>query len=122
LRLSKNAMSVRQATIHIGVAGKFGVWRGIGGGVRSDSVVANIAVQVVVLLPAVHFAAAPSAAVPFMNCTVPLGGAPLDVVTVTVAVSVSLPPEAIDVALGVTTVVVACFAATVTVVCPVDTA
>jgi hypothetical protein len=81
------------------------------GGV-SASVVIRVAVHVpgVEAVPAVgmQVAAVPNAVVPFMNCTVPVGPAPLLVVPVTFAVKVTVPPDAIDVALGVTTVVVAC--------------
>jgi hypothetical protein len=42
---------------------------------------------------------------PFVNCTVPVGPAPL-LVVFTVAVSVTLPPDAILAGLGVTVVVV----------------
>lgn len=42
---------------------------------------------------AVHVWAVPSAVLPFMNCTVPVGLAPVPVPT-TVAVSVTLPPPA----------------------------
>lgn len=81
------------------------------GGAKSDSAVVNVALQVpgVVLVPAVgvHVAGVPSAAVPFMNCTVPVTPAPLFPVPVTVAVKVTLPPEAIVVTLGITVVVVA---------------
>jgi hypothetical protein len=78
--------------------------------------VLNVVVRVavhdpgVVLVPAVgvlHVAAVPWAAVPFMNCTVPVGPAPPLVLPATLAVSVTLPPEAIEVALAVTAVVVA---------------
>jgi len=43
---------------------------------------------------------------PFLNCTVPVGPAPL-LAEFTVAVSVTLPPDTTLVGLGVTTVVVA---------------
>jgi hypothetical protein len=80
-------------------------------GVKCDSVVISVAVQVpgVVPLPAVgaHAAGVPSAAVPFMNCTVPVGPGPPLVVPVTLAVSVTLPPEATVATLDVTTAVVA---------------
>jgi hypothetical protein len=112
LRLSKNAISDKHTTIHIGPAGKFGTCRGAGGGVRSDSVVINVAVQDpgVELVPAVgvHVAAVPRAAVPFMNWMAPVGPAPLLVLPVTLAVRVTLPPDAMDVALEVNAVVVAC--------------
>jgi hypothetical protein len=75
-------------------------------------VVIRVAVQVpgVEAVPAVgmQVAAVPRAVVPFMNCTVPVGPARLFVVPVTFAVKVTLPPDAIEVALGVTTVVVIC--------------
>jgi hypothetical protein len=73
-------------------------------------VVISVAVQVpgVVLVPAVgvHVAAVPSAVVPFMNWTVPVGPAALLLVPVTLAVSVTLPPELMLIALAVTTEVV----------------
>ncbi len=104
-------MSIRLATIQVGIAGKFGTWRGAGGGARSDSVVISVALQEVVLVPAAHEIGAPSAADPFMNCTVPVGGV---VVPVTVAVSVTFPPEEIDVGLAVSAVVVDGLPVTVT--------
>jgi hypothetical protein len=110
-RLSKNTIRSKQATIHIGPAGKFGGCRGVGGGVRSDSAVINVAVQDpgVVLVPAVgaHVAGLPSALPPFINCTVPVGPTPPLLPPVTLAVSVTLAPEVIDVELEVTVVVVA---------------
>ena len=66
----------------------------------------KVAVHVVPPLPAVQVAAAPSAALPFMNCTVPLGAATFIEAAVTVAVRVTLPPDAMDVALDETDVVV----------------
>lgn len=72
--------------------------------------VISVAVHVpgAVLVPAVavQVAGVPSAAVPFMNVTVPVGPAALLFVPVTFAVSVTLPPELMLVALEVTTVVV----------------
>lgn len=123
-RLSKNAISDKHATIHIGPAGPprgtFGRRRGVGGGAKSDSVVINAAVQDpgVELVPAVgvQVAAVPSAVEPFMNCTVPVGPAPAWVVPATVAVKVTLPPEAMEVVLAVTVVVVTCVPFTVTVI------
>ena len=115
-RLSRNRISIRPATIHTGPSGTLGMrCGGPVGGARSDSVVINVAVQVVALAAAVHVAAAPRAVVPFMNCTAPPGAATFIAAAVTVAVSVTLPPEAIDAALDVTTVVVVCFAPPVTV-------
>jgi hypothetical protein len=49
----------------------------------------------------VHVAAAPSELEPFLNCTVPVGPAPLLFVA-TVAVSVTLCPEVMLVRLGTT--------------------
>jgi hypothetical protein len=108
-----NATSNSPATNQIGPTGKFRIrFAGATGGVRSASVVIRVAVHVpgVEAVPAagMQVAAVPSAVVPFMNCTVPVGPATLLVVPVTFAVKVTLPPDAIDVALGVTTVVVAC--------------
>jgi hypothetical protein len=80
------------------------------GGARNASVVISVAVQVpgVVGVPAVgvQVAAVPSAVVPFMNCTVPVGPARALVFPVTFAERVTLPPDATVVTLGVTTVVV----------------
>ena len=65
------------------------------GGARNANVVIKVALQVGVAAPAtaMHVTAAPSAAVPFLNCTVPDGLAPLPVPE-TVAVSITLPPPA----------------------------
>jgi hypothetical protein len=86
----------------------FGMRFGGDGGARNASVVIKVALQVGIAAPAtaVHVAAAPSAVVPFMNCTVPVGLAPAPVPE-TVAVSVTLPPELMLVAELVTVVVVA---------------
>lgn len=109
-RLSRKIISSKHAAIHINPTGRVGMWRGAGGGARNESVVLSVAVQdaVVEAVPfvVVHVAAVPSAADPFMNCTVPVGPAPWLVVA-TVAVNIMLPPEAIEVALAVTVVVVA---------------
>ena len=112
-RLSINAASNSPATSQIGPTGRLGIrFEGATGGVRSASVVIKVAVHVpgVEAVPAVgmQVAGVPSAAVPFMNCTVPVGPAAALVVPVTTAVKVTLPPDAIEVALGVTTVVVTC--------------
>jgi hypothetical protein len=107
--LSRIAASRSPATIHIGAKGKRGSRFGSLGGVRSDSVVMSVAVHVpgAVLVPAVavQVAGVPSAVVPLMNVTVPVGPAAL-FVPVTFAVSVTLPPELMLVPLEVTTVVV----------------
>lgn len=77
-----------------------------------DSAVVSVAVQnaapVVEAVPDVgeQVIALPRLLDPFLNCTVPVGPAPL-LVVFTFAVSVTLPPDATLVGLGVTTVVVA---------------
>jgi len=52
-----------------------------------------------------HITAVPKLLDPFLNCTVPVGPAPL-LVVFTVAVSVTLPPDTMVEALEVTVVVV----------------
>jgi hypothetical protein len=127
-RLSRNSVSSKHATIHIGPTGRLGVCPGAGSGANWDSVVINVAVQDpgVVLVPAVglHVAGLPTALPLFMNCTVPVTPAPLFPVPVTVAVKVTLPPEVIEVELEVTAVVVAIVppAPTEKLVVPVDPA
>jgi hypothetical protein len=81
---------------------------GADGGVRKAKVVVRVALQVGDDAPdtAVQVAAAPSVVVPFLNCTVPVGLAPVPV-PVTVAVRVTVPPEAIFMEELVTAVVVA---------------
>ena len=68
-------------------------------------VVLSVAVQdaaiVLVAAVGVHVTGLPIAVEPFLNCTVPVGPAPL-LVVVTLAVSVTLPPEMIVEGLGVT--------------------
>jgi hypothetical protein len=75
-------------------------------------------VQDAAVLPAaagVHVTAAPRLLVPFLNCTVPVGPAPL-LVVFTLAVNVTLPPDVILATLEVTAVVVvACVIVTATV-------
>ena len=79
-RLNRYAISRVHATIQIGSVRKGGNWRGKLGGVRNDSATVRVAVQkaVAVLVPAVgaHVTAVESVAVPFLNCTVPVGPAP----------------------------------------------
>ena len=67
-----------------------------------------MALQVGMAAPAtaVQVCGVPSAVLPFMNCTVPVGLAPVPV-PVTVAVKVVLPPEAILVGEAVSAVEVA---------------
>jgi hypothetical protein len=119
-KLSRKTASSSVATIHISVGGQFGVARGGASGISIDRVVINVAVQVpgVVLVPAVgvQVAAVPRLLAPFLNCTVPVGPA-LFMAPVTVAVKVTLPPEAMDVTLAFTAIVVDCapaFTVTVT--------
>jgi hypothetical protein len=92
-----------------GSTGTCGRVRGLARGTNSDSEVVSVALHnaVVVLVPAVgvHITALPKLLDPFLNCTVPVGPAPL-LVVFTVAVSVTLPPDAMVVALEVTVVVV----------------
>ena len=78
--------------------------------------VVKVALQVGTDAPdtAVHVCAAPRAIEPFINCTVPVGLAPVPV-PVTVAVRVTLPPEVIFVDELVTVVVVESFVTAVTV-------
>ena len=72
------------------------------------SVAVQNAAAVLVAAVGVHVAAVPSELEPFLNCTVPVGPAPLLFVA-TVAVRVTLPPETMLVTLGTTWVVVAAF-------------
>ena len=92
-----------------------GVLRGgaaIPGG-REESVVVNVAVQKAPEPPlaaaGVQVAAAPRFALPFRNCTVPVGPFAELLLELTLAVSVTLPPEAILLKLDVTAVVVVAF-------------
>ena len=120
MALSRRAIRRIVATSDRGAAGKLGRRRvGAAGGVRWESVVIRVAVQVpgLVLVPAVggQVAGEPSAVVPFINCTVPVGPGAL-LVPVTLAVSVTLPPDMMEVELDEAVVVVACLpAVTVTV-------
>src|ERR1051326_3746693 len=90
-----------------------GVLRGresmIPGG-SAESVVVSFAVQEApaeLVAPAgVHVAVAPIFAPPFKNCTVRVGAPAELLLVLTVAVSVTLPPEVIDPMLEVTAVVV----------------
>lgn len=65
------------------------------GGARSESVAVSVALQVGEAAPDTpeHVCGVPSAVPPFINCTVPVGLAPVPVPT-TVAVNVTLPPPA----------------------------
>ena len=80
---------------------------------NSDKAVVSVALQEA-LADAVapvgaHVTALPNVAVPFMNCTVPLGPALLLLLDDTVAVMVTLPPDARLVGLDTTAVVVVAF-------------
>jgi len=102
----------KNGKIQIGLDGMRGIRRGKDGGDRKESVVVRVAVQnaaaVLDAAVGVHVAAAESALDPFLNCTVPVGPAPLLIVA-TVAVSVMLPPEVMLVTFGTTWVAVAAF-------------
>jgi len=114
LRLSRITIKSKKSTIQMGSVGTRGLRCGMDGGAKNDSVVVSVAVQnaVAAVVPAVgvHVAAVESALLPFLNCTVPVGPAPWLVVA-TVAVRVTLPPEAILVTELVTVVVVGAAAA-----------
>lgn len=93
-----------------GICGRMRV-RGCVNGINSDSVVLSVAVQkalpVLEAIPevGVQLTAAPRLLAPFLNCTVPVGPAPL-LLVLTVAVSVTLPPDTMLVGLAMTEVVV----------------
>jgi hypothetical protein len=70
-----------------------------------DSVAAQDAGAVTDAAFGVHVTALPKLLAPFLNCTIPVGPAPL-LVVFTIAVSVTFAPAVILVGLGVTTVVV----------------
>jgi len=65
---------------------------------NSDNAVVNVALQEAptddVAPAGAHVTAPPNVAVPFINCTVPLGPALLLLLDETVAVKVTLPPDA----------------------------
>src|SRR5216683_5032642 len=102
------------AAIHNGTIQSLGPGCGLAIGTNCDSAVVSVAVQnafpVVEAIPdvGVHVAAVPRLLAPFLNCTVPVGPAPLLLVEI-VAVSVTLPPAVIVVTLDVTAAVVAAF-------------
>jgi hypothetical protein len=80
---------------------------------NSDNAVVNVALQeapAADVAPAgAHVTALANVAVPFMNCTVPLGPALLLLLDETVAVKVTLPPDATLVGLATTADVVVAF-------------
>src|SRR4029077_16821472 len=98
------------ASMPSGTIRTFGRTRGPARGINSDSAVVSVALQEAFVDPVapvgVHVIALPSAVDPFINCTVPLGPALLLLLDVTVAVRVTLPPDATLVGLEVTAVVV----------------
>jgi|SRR6266849_4327629 len=102
------------AAIHKGVTQIRGPGCGLIIGTNCDSAVVSVAVQnavpVLEAIPdlGVHVAAVPRLLDPFLNCTIPVGPAPLLLVEI-VAVSVTLAPEVIVVTLEVTAAVVAAF-------------
>ena len=79
---------------------------GKAGGYSADSAVVIVAVQYAPAVPAeptgVQVAGAERLAVPFLNCTVPLGPALELLADATIAVSVTLPPALTVVRLEVT--------------------
>jgi hypothetical protein len=97
----------------IGSAGTFGFRRGLARGINSESAVLSVALQEAPVVPdapaGVHVTAVPSAVDPFMNCTVPLGPTLLLLLDETLAVSVTLPPDATLAGLDVTALVVVAF-------------
>jgi hypothetical protein len=96
-----------------GSAGTFGLRRGVVRGINSDRAVASVALQEAFVdadAPVgVHVTALPSAVEPFINCTVPLGPTLLLLLDETLAVSVTLPPDATVARLDVTALVVVAF-------------
>jgi hypothetical protein len=96
-----------------GSAGTFGRTRGFARGMNSDNAVVNVALQEAPVNPAApadaHVTALPSAVEPFINRTVPLGPTLLLLLDETVAVRVTLAPDATLVGLDVTALVVVAF-------------
>ena len=96
-----------------GTARTFGRMRGFAIGINSDNAVVSVALQeapVAAVAPAgAHVMVPPTFAVPFMNCTVPLGPALLLLVEEIVAVRVTLPPDATLDGLDTTAEVVVAF-------------
>ena len=82
-------------------------------GTNCESAVVSVALQEApaddVALAEVQLTGEPSVAVPFINCTVPLGPALLLLLEETVAVSVTLPPDVMLVGLDVSAAVVLAF-------------
>jgi len=78
--------------------GTVGRRRGCARGISSDNAVVNVALQeapAAADAPAgAHVTVPPKLVVPFINCTVPLGPALLLLLDETVAVKVTLPPDA----------------------------
>jgi hypothetical protein len=110
---SKSKMT-SDAAIHSNTPGTRSHGRGSLKGTNCESAVVSVALQeaptVVDTAPAgVHVNALPSAVVPFINCTVPLGPALLLLLDDTVAVRVTLPPDATLVGLDTTADVVVAF-------------
>jgi hypothetical protein len=93
--------------------GTLGRRRGLLKGINSDNAVVSAALQEApadAVAPAgAHVTAPPNFAVPFINCTVPLGPALLLLLEETVAVKVTLPPDATLVGLDTTADVVVAF-------------
>src|SRR5262245_48733200 len=98
-RFNRRSRSSAKTVITIHRTGGVGIRSGPDRGGRSDKVVVRVAVQnagdELVLAVGTQFVALPRLVDPFLNCTVPVGPAPL-LVVMTVAVSVMLPPEVIE--------------------------
>jgi hypothetical protein len=107
----RNAIKITDR-IPSGKAGSRGGVRGSLNGTNCERAVVNVALQNAapeldaVAAVGVHVAAEPKLLVPFLNCTVPVGPAPLLEVEI-VAVSVTLPPATTLVGLLATAPVVA---------------
>ena len=108
------SMAIAKSSIH--GTRLVGIRFGPVGGAKKESVAVRVAVQVGIAAPdtAVQVCLAPSAVLPFINCTVPVGLAPAPVPT-TFAVKVTLPPPAGRVEVEGVTVVVVLMPLTVTV-------
>src|SRR5215472_7136101 len=95
-RLNRRTRSSANTASTIHRTGGVGMRFGADRGGRSDKVVVRVAVQNAAAeaeaAVGTQFTALPSVADPFLNCTVLVGPTPL-LVVLTVAVSVTLPPE-----------------------------
>src|SRR5277367_5162821 len=106
----RNNTSRAKVVIHIGPVLMRGICKGVGGGAKSESAVVIEAVHIggapvfwLNPVPEPHVTV-PKAVEPFVNCTMPVGAAPLLVGPTTVAVSVTVVPAVMEVELALTTV------------------